>query len=181
MTDAFKKIFLGLGGDPKELAENNDVGDYILDLESAIKKTASDVINDAEASDDTTYSSNKIESLIPEVKDPEYLKVSFNNVNGPVSVRFPDGYDRASFYAYAHKKPVICDFMLSFNNWSIAMYGKISLSSISDVNARDGVICFRGLTRNDVETDKSIKYLVTVIISQSDPTKDQVFYEELTT
>lgn len=37
MTDAFKKLFLGLGGDPKELAENNDVGDYILDLEDAIK------------------------------------------------------------------------------------------------------------------------------------------------
>lgn len=37
MTDAFKKLFLGLGGDPKELVENNDVGDYILDLEDAIK------------------------------------------------------------------------------------------------------------------------------------------------
>lgn len=37
MTDAFKKLFLGLGGDRKELAENNDVGDYIKDLESAIK------------------------------------------------------------------------------------------------------------------------------------------------
>lgn len=45
MTDAFKKIFLGLGGDPKELAENNDVGDYILDLEGAIKKTASDAVD----------------------------------------------------------------------------------------------------------------------------------------
>ena len=37
MTDAFKKLFLGLGGDSKELAENNDVGDYIEDLEGAIK------------------------------------------------------------------------------------------------------------------------------------------------
>lgn len=37
MTDAFKKLFLGLGGDAKELAENNDVGDYIEDLEGAIK------------------------------------------------------------------------------------------------------------------------------------------------
>ena len=37
MTDAFKKFFLDLGGNPKLLAENNDVGDYILDLESAIK------------------------------------------------------------------------------------------------------------------------------------------------
>ena len=37
MTDAFKKLFLGLGGNPSELAENNDVGDYIEDLEEAIK------------------------------------------------------------------------------------------------------------------------------------------------
>lgn len=74
MTDAFKKIFLGLGGDPKELSENNDVGDYILDLEDAIKKTASnaagDVINDNKSALVTTYSSRKIDSLITDAKEP---------------------------------------------------------------------------------------------------------------
>lgn len=99
MTDAFKKIFLGLGGDPKELSENNDVGDFILDLEYAIKKTASNVINDSEASDTTTYSSNKITSLIPEAKDPEYLKVMLSNMAAEYAptITFPNSYSREKF------------------------------------------------------------------------------------
>lgn len=69
MTDAFKKIFLGLGGNPKELAENNDVGDYIVDLENAIKayvasqisEVPSQVQSDWNQSDDTKadYIKNK--------------------------------------------------------------------------------------------------------------------------
>ena len=74
MTDAFKKLFLDLGGNPKELAENNDVGDYILDLESAIKEyvgeQTGDIIDDSEASETKTYSSSKVESLIPEAELP---------------------------------------------------------------------------------------------------------------
>lgn len=109
MTDAFKKIFLGLGGDPKELSENNDVGDYILDLESAIKKTASDavgdVINDYKASDTTTYSSNKIKRLIP---DGKYSIPSVSVASGTtdLTIYFPDGTTRNMFLKFiAPSKP----------------------------------------------------------------------------
>lgn len=88
MTDAFKKIFLGLGGDPKELAENNDVGDYILDLEGAIKKTASDavgeVINDNKSTSTTTYSSRKINSLISDSKKPIIISYTGGGPDNPV-------------------------------------------------------------------------------------------------
>ena len=69
INQALKDLFLGLGGDSSALADNSSVSDYVEDLESAIKGAASgaaeDLIDDEEASTDTTYSSTKIESLIP--------------------------------------------------------------------------------------------------------------------
>lgn len=74
INEALKKLFLGLGGDPDELKDNNTVSDYIDDLESAIETAASDasaeLIDDEEASETKTYSSTKIESLIPENELP---------------------------------------------------------------------------------------------------------------
>lgn len=69
INQALKDLFLGLGGDSSALADNSSVSDYVEDLESAIKGAASgaaeDLIDDSAASTDTTYSSTKIESLIP--------------------------------------------------------------------------------------------------------------------
>lgn len=69
ISQALKDLFLGLGGDSSALADNTSASDYIQDLESAIKATASgaseDLIDDTEASSTKTYSSTKIESLIP--------------------------------------------------------------------------------------------------------------------
>lgn len=74
INEALKKLFLGLGGDPDELKDNNTVSDYIDDLESAIETAASgasaELIDDEEASSTKTYSSSKIESLIPENELP---------------------------------------------------------------------------------------------------------------
>lgn len=74
INEALKKLFLGLGGDPDELKDNNTVSDYIDDLESAIETAASgasaDLIDDEEASSIKTYSSSKIASLIPENELP---------------------------------------------------------------------------------------------------------------
>lgn len=89
MTDAFKKVFLGLGGNPKELAENNDVGDYIVDLESAIKEyvgdKTEDIIDDSEASETTVYSSSKVESLIPTNELPTPASTNVGKVATVVS------------------------------------------------------------------------------------------------
>jgi len=89
MTDAFKKVFLGLGGNPKELAENNDVGDYIVDLEGAIKEyvdnKTEDLIDDSNASESTTYSSSKINSLIPENELPTPVEANIGKVATVVS------------------------------------------------------------------------------------------------
>ena len=78
MTDAFKKVFLGLGGNPKELAENNDVGDYIVDLENAIKAYVAsqipEVPTQAQAdwnqADDTAVDYIKNKPTIPEDELP---------------------------------------------------------------------------------------------------------------
>ena len=64
MTDAFKKVFLGLGGNPKELAENNDVGDYIVDLENAIKAYVASQIPSAELPAVTSDDNGKILAVV---------------------------------------------------------------------------------------------------------------------
>lgn len=113
MTDAFKKIFLDLGGNPKELAENNDVGDYILDLESAIKA----YVNEAASGGDKVifievdWSSSEILSI--------HLKDSDIDITSPsdISNYIKEGYSfilrrvasdmtsRYYPYSYIHDDP----------------------------------------------------------------------------
>ena len=75
INQALKDLFLGLGGNESALADNTSASDYIEDLESAIKATASDaagdLIDDTEASETKAYSSSKVESLIPAPELPE--------------------------------------------------------------------------------------------------------------
>ena len=84
INEALKDLFIGLGGNSSALADNDSVSDYIEDLESAIKTSASgaasDLIDDSEASESKTYSSSKIVSLIP---SPELPAVAAAN-NGQV-------------------------------------------------------------------------------------------------
>lgn len=84
INEALKDLFLGLGGNSSALADNSTVSDYIEDLESAIKASAGsaaeDLIDDSESSEAKTYSSSKIESLIPA---PELPTVAAAN-NGQV-------------------------------------------------------------------------------------------------
>ncbi len=77
INEALKALFLGLGGNAEDLADNEVIGDYIEDLENAIKATAGETtIDDSEASAYSTYSSSKIESLIPEIPEDELPDVS---------------------------------------------------------------------------------------------------------
>ena len=89
INEALKKLFLGLGGDPDELKDNNTVSDYIDDLESAIETAASgasaELIDDSEASETKTYSSTKIESLIPENELPTPAAADIGKVVSVVS------------------------------------------------------------------------------------------------
>ena len=84
INEALKDLFLGLGGSSSALSDNSTVSDYIEDLESAIKASAGsaaeDLIDDSESSETKTYSSSKIESLIPA---PELPTVAAAN-NGQV-------------------------------------------------------------------------------------------------
>ena len=84
INQALKDLFLGLGGNESALADNTSASDYIEDLESAIKETASDaagdIIDDSEASETKAYSSSKVESLIP---DPELPTVTTDD-NGKI-------------------------------------------------------------------------------------------------
>ena len=84
INEALKNLFVGLGGDPTELADNQTASDYIDDLESAIKACAGDasedIIDDTAASATTVYSSSKVESLIP---DPELPAVTSED-NGKI-------------------------------------------------------------------------------------------------
>lgn len=97
INEALKKLFLGLGGDPDELKDNNTVSDYIDDLESAIETAASgasaDLIDDEDASTTKTYSSSKIASLIPENELPTPAAADIGKVVSVVS----DGDEGAEY------------------------------------------------------------------------------------
>lgn len=177
MTDAFKKIFLGLGGDPKELSENNDVGDYILDLEDAIKKTASNVIDDSEASDTTTYSSNKIASLIPEAKDPEYLKVHLSNMTAEYAptITFPNSYSRERFVnAISHNTPSILALdQFAFDNMTKWIGGYL-LPSISIYSS---YVIYSGIVEVSVGGGERKNYELFFKISKN-ASDDAFYYKE---
>lgn len=97
INEALKKLFLGLGGDPDELKDNNTVSDYIDDLESAIEAAASgaseELIDDEEASSTKTYSSSMIESLIPENELPTPAAADIGKVVSVIS----DGDEGAEY------------------------------------------------------------------------------------
>lgn len=79
INQALKDLFLGLGGNPTALEDNSGVGDYIEDLESAIKG-AGVSIDDTQASETTVYSSSKVESLIPTDELPTVTSEDNGNV-----------------------------------------------------------------------------------------------------
>jgi hypothetical protein len=186
MTDAFKKIFLGLGGDPKELAENNDVGDYILDLEGAIKKTASDavgeVINDSEVSDTTTYSSNKIESLIPS-GEYEVVTLSVPYGSSTLDFTFPESTTREQFVTdVAAKRPTVVKlvtvmiagdggFPLTFMNTSLNMMSQLNTEQAVGADVRN--VIYHGIA---TDMNKKENYEVYVKIG-NDPSNDAIYYK----
>lgn len=65
INQALGDLVTGLGADPSVLSDNATVSDYIEDLAGAIKGETEALIDDEEASETKTYSSSKIESLIP--------------------------------------------------------------------------------------------------------------------
>lgn len=110
MTDAFKKLFLGLGGDAKELAENNDVGDYIEDLEGAIKAYVDEAAG--EGKELPTPAVGDIGKVVSVVSDGESgaeyaletpasgggeptIMAQIISMSGSVSASFMSGYKRS--------------------------------------------------------------------------------------
>lgn len=71
IKESLETLFLGLGGNASALTDNTDTSDVIDDLESAIKGCVGGVIDDTASSSTKTYSSSKIESLIPADELPE--------------------------------------------------------------------------------------------------------------
>ena len=74
INQALADLVTGLGESSSILSDNMTVSDYIADVETAIKDyagvTAEAIIDDSVASETKTYSSSKIESLIPENELP---------------------------------------------------------------------------------------------------------------
>ena len=104
INEALKKLFVGLGGDTKELADNETASDYIDDLESAIKACADaaseDIIDDSEASETKVYSSSKVESLIPVIPDPELPAVTSTD-NGKILAVVTGAWTKVTITAVA--------------------------------------------------------------------------------
>ena len=70
INEAMADLIKGLGADASVLSDNSTISDYIEDLTGAIKGETSAIIDDTAASEETTYSSSKIASLIPAAELP---------------------------------------------------------------------------------------------------------------
>lgn len=80
IKQSIEDLFIGLGGNPSALTDNTDTSDVIDDLESAIKGCVGGVIDDTASSSTKTYSSSKIESLIPADELPEVTADDNNKI-----------------------------------------------------------------------------------------------------
>lgn len=136
INEALKKLFLGLGGDPDELKDNNTVSDYIDDLESAIETAASgasaELIDDEEASTTKTYSSSKIASLIPENELPTPAAADIGKVVSVIS----DGESGAE-YALETPSSGGGDAVKSQRVLSVTITGDNIATSLVDVTRQD--------------------------------------------
>lgn len=85
INEALKNLFVGLGGDPTELADNQTASDYIDDLESAIKACA------AEASEDilpavTSDDNGKILAVVDGVWTKVTITAVADTTSGAVTI-----------------------------------------------------------------------------------------------
>lgn len=135
MTDAFKKIFLGLGGDPKELSENNDVGDYILDLESAIKKTASDAVGDKTVYIPIKFTyDSETQKSIPSPEDDSITLTTIKNMIDEGKTVILTSYsnnNKNTRYYYLYQKIDSSFPSLDFIGCYYAMNGDFNIRTIS--------------------------------------------------
>ena len=125
ISQALKDLFLGLGGDPSALADNTTASDYIQDLESAIKAGAGAQIDDSTASETTTYSGAKIESLIPENELPAPAVGDIGKVVSVVS----DGESGAEYdlTTPSAPSPTIRDITLTLGAYDVSEdYGEVT-------------------------------------------------------
>ena len=178
ISQALKDLFLGLGGNESALADNTSASDYIQDLESAIKATASgavgDIIDDTEASDTTTYSSNKITNLIPEVQDTKYQRVSLSRAYGQNwNVSFPQSTDRQSFVSSISKDyPTALGLGMSFVDNLIFVGGTLAFLS-HHTDSDNNFVIYHGIVK---ESPSGNLYEMYVRID-ADSSKDAVYYK----
>lgn len=92
IKQSIEDLFIGLGGNPSALTDNTDTSDVIDDLESAIKGCVGGVIDDTASSSTKTYSSSKIESLIP----ADELPAVTSDDNGKVLAVVDGAWNKAS-------------------------------------------------------------------------------------
>lgn len=174
ISQALKDLFLGLGGNESALADNTSASDYIQDLESAIKSSASSVIDDEETSETTTYSSNKIASLIPEVQDTKYQKASISRAYGQNwRVSFPQTTDRQSFVEEISRDyPTALSLGMSFVD-NLIFVGDTLTFLTHHIDSDNNYVIYHGIVR---ESASGNLYEMYVRID-ADSSKDAVYYK----
>lgn len=153
INQALKDLFLGLGGDSKALEDNSGVGDYIEDLESAIKGASSSLIDDTEASEDTTYSSSKIEAMLPEIPEPKYI----TGYPG-VYMNMPEGLTRADLINLLPTSNVA----VKTNGGSILNFMGIYTDSMGAFDQFEKFAVFCGVDIRNVDNKKAQFYIFLV-------------------
>jgi len=182
ISQALKDLFLGLGGNESALADNTSASDYIQDLESAIKSSASSVIDDEETSDTTTYSSNKIESLIPS-GEYEVVTLSMPYGSETLDFTFPESTTREQFVTnVAAKRPTVVNLatvMIAVDGGAPLTFMSTRLNMMSQLNVIQAVGAdVRNVIYHGIATDMNTKanYEVYVKIG-NDSSNDAIYYK----
>lgn len=115
--NGLKKLLAKLGGNPDAVNNNGDAVDAIAE---AYADHVGAVIDDTKASEDTVYSSSKVESIVPKVT---YIKASYDLIDGGLfSIKQGEKYTKPSEIINAIKNGEVIKFVASGMSYTFDSY-----------------------------------------------------------